>query len=141
MLRMLMLVALCVPSLLWAASSDRVRIEQRIKPYGQVRIEGQNGTADSVPAVTQVSDAEEEDVPVGKEIYGQYCAACHQRGLAGAPVFRKAESWEPLLAKKSLDELTATSIKGINAMPAKGTCNRCSEDDLRAAIEYMLPQE
>jgi cytochrome c5 len=36
--------------------------------------------------------------------------------------------------------LVASSIKGLNAMPAKGTCFKCMDEDLKAAISYMLPK-
>nr|MCS5577811.1 c-type cytochrome [Alteromonas macleodii] len=27
---------------------------------------------------------------------------------------------------------------GINAMPPRGTCGNCSDDEIKAAIEYMI---
>lgn len=76
----------------------------------------------------------------GQEIYEQYCIVCHRDGLAGAPKFRNEQDWKPRLAGRKLDDLAASSIKGLNAMPAKGTCIKCSNDDLKAAISYMLPK-
>jgi cytochrome c5 len=39
-----------------------------------------------------------------------------------------------------MDTLLSNAINGINAMPAKGTCAACSDDELKAAIEYILSQ-
>jgi cytochrome c5 len=32
----------------------------------------------------------------------------------------------------------ASTLNGINAMPAKGTCMTCTDADLQAAVEYMV---
>lgn len=76
----------------------------------------------------------------GQAIYEQHCVVCHQDGIAGAPKFRNEADWKPRLAQKNLDELTASAIKGLNAMPAKGTCPECIDAEIRAAVDYMVPK-
>jgi cytochrome c5 len=39
-----------------------------------------------------------------------------------------------------MDVLLTNATNGINAMPPKGTCAACSDDELKAAVEYMLSQ-
>jgi len=34
----------------------------------------------------------------------------------------------------------AITMSGLNAMPMKGTCMNCSDDELRDAVTYMLDQ-
>lgn len=130
------LLGLLISMPLYAASDfDREQIQQRIKPVGKVRVEE--------PAqVTTVSQGEPVVVKMlpGQAIYEQYCVVCHRDGVANAPKFRDDGDWKPRLAKQNLDSLTASAIKGLNAMPAKGTCQECSEADLKAAIKYMVPQ-
>jgi cytochrome c5 len=75
----------------------------------------------------------------GQEIYEHTCVVCHQNGLAGAPRFRNEKDWKPRLKDRTLNDLVASSIKGLNAMPEKGTCIKCSDEDLKAALSYMLP--
>lgn len=75
----------------------------------------------------------------GKLTYERFCVVCHRDGLIGAPKSGDAKDWEPRLKDRTIDDLLASATKGINAMPAKGTCTECSEDALRQAIEYMLP--
>lgn len=116
---------------------DRQQIQQRIKPVGTVDVEEETGQ-EAKPAVVQAQTAEKE-VP-GKATYTQYCSVCHQAGVAGAPKFRNEEDWKPRLTK-GIDALVASAIKGINAMPAKGTCQQCSEKDIKEAVEYMLPEK
>jgi len=72
------------------------------------------------------------------EIYQKHCHICHASGLAGAPKFRSQEDWKPRCEAKHLKGLVKSAMHGINAMPAKGTCDSCRSDDIQAAIEYMV---
>lgn len=77
---------------------------------------------------------------LGQTVYEKNCIVCHQDGVAGAPKFRDESDWKPRLSGKSIDLLLASALKGLNAMPVKGTCQECSDADIKAAIEYMVPQ-
>jgi cytochrome c5 len=72
----------------------------------------------------------------GETIYNTKCMACHNAGVAGAPKLGDKEAWAPRIAT-GMDALLASATNGKNAMPPKGTCMDCTEDDLKAAIEYM----
>lgn len=71
--------------------------------------------------------------------YMASCFACHSTGAAGAPKVGAgmASEWEPRL-EKGLDAVVANVINGINTMPAKGLCFDCTDDDLRAIVDYMI---
>jgi len=71
--------------------------------------------------------------------YMASCFACHSSGAAGAPKVGagNADAWAPRM-EKGLDAVLANAIKGINAMPPKGLCFTCTDDDLKAVIEYMV---
>lgn len=73
----------------------------------------------------------------GEELYNTKCSVCHAAGIAGAPKFGDATLWAPRAAK-GMDALLATAKTGLNAMPPMGTCMDCSDDELKAAIQYML---
>jgi|LauGreDrversion4_2_1035121.scaffolds.fasta_scaffold87759_2 cytochrome c5 len=77
----------------------------------------------------------------GSEIYQTYCTVCHASGLAGAPKFQSKQDWLPRCQQKHMKGLVESAIKGLNAMPAKGTCESCQENDIREAIEYMVPKD
>jgi cytochrome c5 len=68
--------------------------------------------------------------------YNKSCAVCHNSGAANAPKTGDATAWEPRLAK-GMDELVKAVNGGLNAMPPKGMCFDCSDEDYKALIEYM----
>lgn len=75
----------------------------------------------------------------GEETYNRFCFSCHAAGIAGAPRTGDARAWAPRVAKGE-DLLLESTIEGIApGMPAMGLCRQCSEEDLRAAIDYMIP--
>ncbi len=55
----------------------------------------------------------------------------------GAPKKGDAAAWEARVAQ-GMDVLLDHAIKGFNAMPPKGTCMACSDDEIKAAIDFML---
>ena len=75
----------------------------------------------------------------GQKTYQSSCQACHASGAAGAPKLGDKEAWAPRIAL-GIDALLASSIKGKNAMPPKGACMACTDEELKAAIEYMVSQ-
>ena len=106
-------------------------ISERLAPFGSVCRAGDDC---GVVAVSSASG------PLsGQQVYDQFCFACHTSGVGGAPLLGDAAAWEPRVAK-GLDELMASTLNGINAMPAKGTCMNCSDDELSAAVDYMIGQ-
>lgn len=103
----------------------------RIKKVGEVCIEGEDcGSAPVVVAAAGGASVEEN--------YNKSCATCHIAGVAGAPKLGDAVAWEPRIAK-GMDTLYNSVINGLPpAMPAKGMCFSCSDDDLRALVDYMV---
>lgn len=73
----------------------------------------------------------------GKATYDAKCALCHATAVAGAPKFGDKAAWEARIAT-GMDAMLAVAISGKGAMPPKGTCMDCSDDDLKAAIQYMV---
>ena len=68
--------------------------------------------------------------------YNKTCAVCHASGAANAPKTGDAAAWEPRLAK-GMDAMVQSVANGLNAMPPKGMCFDCSDEDYKALIEYM----
>ena len=69
-------------------------------------------------------------------LYNQSCIACHASGAAGAPKKGDAAAWKPRLAK-GMDTLLKHTKEGINAMPPKGMCMDCTDEEFKALISFM----
>jgi cytochrome c5 len=70
------------------------------------------------------------------ERYERSCMACHAARGSGAPLSGFAPHWHGRLAQ-GMDQLLKHALEGYNAMPARGQCNDCSPDDLRALTQFM----
>ncbi len=67
-----------------------------------------------------------------------------EKTKSGKPVYIDFKSIKLLCNRnKLIDALVMVAIKGrpTRGMPVKGTCTNCTRDDLRAAIDYMLPKK
>ncbi|MCV2403522.1 c-type cytochrome [Marinomonas sp. C2222] len=73
----------------------------------------------------------------GEQVFNTTCIACHISGAAGAPRLGEKADWQPRI-EKGLESLLATSIKGIGAMPPKGMCGNCSDEELLNSIQFMI---
>jgi len=72
--------------------------------------------------------------------YVQSCSACHNSGAAGAPRLGNADDWSAR-AEKGLETLYENTINGYNnIMPPKGMCFTCSDDELKAVVDYILAE-
>lgn len=111
----------------------REQIAAPIAPEGSVSLAGTEAVV-SAPATATADEGR------GGAIYNKVCAPCHDSGAAGAPKPGDKAAWEPRMTW-GVDGLLQTAIDGKGAMPPRGTCLDCSDDDLTAAIEYMLVLE
>jgi len=76
----------------------------------------------------------------GEAIYNRSCFSCHAAGVADAPVPGDADAWEPRSAK-GRDLLVKSVRDGMPpGMPPMGLCMSCTDEELAAAIDYMLSQ-
>ncbi|KAA0874462.1 c-type cytochrome [Nitrincola tapanii] len=117
------------------AAVDRDAMIERIKPHGQVCVQGDDtcGTASAAaPAAAAGRSA--------ADIYNRSCAACHASGILGSPKFGDGEM-TTRLNEKGMDTLLAHAIEGFNAMPPRGTCADCSDDEIKDTVQYMLDND
>ncbi|UOG90469.1 MAG: c-type cytochrome [Candidatus Thiothrix sulfatifontis] len=75
----------------------------------------------------------------GEKIYKGLCMSCHDAGIAGSPKLGDKAAWEPRIAT-GMDALYASSLKGKGVMPAKGGNPALSDDEVKAAVDYMVAQ-
>jgi cytochrome c5 len=65
------------------------------------------------------------------------CNACHAAGVANAPKLGDKAAWDARL-EKGMDALMVNVMNGINAMPAKGLCMSCTQENLQEIVNYMV---
>jgi len=107
-------------------------IAERISAVGNLCVEGEKCKAPVAKAVVAPTGPRS-----GADVYTGSCAACHGTGAAGAPKLGDAAAWSPRVAK-GLDALIANAMNGINAMPPKGMCMDCSDDEIKDAVKHMV---
>ena len=84
----------------------------------------------------------DESASMGKKIYQNACADCHEGGFWGwlsrAPSIKDASQWEPYL-EKDMEKIIQAAIQGTDGgMDPKGDCDECTDEEIRKAVEYML---
>lgn len=81
------------------------------------------------------------DPNLGQNIYQQACATCHKGGLAGAPIVGDAAQWKTRAAQ-GMEVLVDHAVNGYQGsagyMPPKGGHVQLSDDEVVAAVQYML---
>jgi len=75
--------------------------------------------------------------PAGEKLYKSVCFACHATGVANAPKFGDKAAWDPYI-KTGMDAMVKVAMQGKPPMPPKGGAANASEDDIRAAVQYMV---
>ncbi|MEM6638579.1 MAG: c-type cytochrome [Pseudomonadota bacterium] len=124
-------------------------LEERVRPLGQVSIAGESGGSDALlaaarpkpPPAPGSAEAANIEPRSGDEVFNLACTACHTAGVAGAPKVGVASAWTARVAQ-GMDVLYDHAINGfrgkVGMMPAKGGITSLSDDEVKAAVDYML---
>jgi cytochrome c5 len=94
------------------------------------------------PATEAESAADAEQAVVvspGEATYQQACSVCHAAGIADAPIPGDSAAWSDRLSK-GRDLLVASALSGIGTMPPKGGQSQLSDDDVAAAVDFIIAQ-
>lgn len=117
---------------------DAESIAERIKPVARENI-GEEQVAEA-PAADETDTADASagaEDSVGKQVVSQVCAVCHGTGMMNSPKVGNANDWAPRL-EKGMDTLYDHAINGFNMMPARGGNPKLSDDEVKAAVDYMV---
>ncbi|MEM6998838.1 MAG: c-type cytochrome [Pseudomonadota bacterium] len=134
-----------------AASDDEAEAKMRAAevaevtaPVGEVTAEGEEVMEEATEEVAAVesTEAEASDNP-GKDIFNGVCAGCH--GVAAmasmVPQQGDAAAWEARL-EKGIDTLYENAINGFTGdmgmMPARGMNPKLTDDEVKAAVDYIV---
>jgi cytochrome c5 len=106
-------------------------IAERIKPVAEVYV----GEA-PVVAVAEVVEEDSAAGP-GEKVVTQVCAVCHASGMMSSPKLGSASDWAPRI-EQGIETLYSHAINGFNMMPARGGRPDLSDDDVKAAVDFMI---
>jgi cytochrome c5 len=111
---------------------QRADIEARIQPVGEVCLQGDSECGGAATAVASGPRS-------GEEVFNAACMACHSTGAGGAPKVGDVAAWADRIAKGN-EALYEVGINGLagTGMIAKGGCVNCSDDEVKAAVDYMV---
>src|SRR3989338_1593078 len=81
------------------------------------------------------------DLVTGEKVYKGTCSICHKSGLKGAPRMGIKEDWEARLTQSN-EVLYDRAINGFRGkkgfMPSRGSNSKLSDDEVKAAVDYMV---
>jgi cytochrome c5 len=121
----------------YAASEVNARLDERSEQENSSAIAERLAPVGQFSASTVASVAPIAKTPMtGDQVYAS-CAACHDSGTLDAPILGNADHWTARIAQ-GIDTLYANAINGINNMPAKGGNVSLSDEEVKAAVDYML---
>lgn len=111
---------------------QRAEIEERIAPVGEVCMQGDSSCGGAAVAASSEPRS-------GEEVYNAACMACHSTGAGGAPKVGDVAAWADRIAKGQ-DVLHSSGINGVagTGMIAKGGCMACSDQEIMAAVDFMV---
>ena len=147
-----------------ADSGSDASVAERIKPFGQVVVEGQDtagpasapeaaAPAAAEPAAVAATAAGSAAAPAaaattaaavdGAATYQSACSVCHGMGIAGAPKLGDKAAWSARIAQGEA-VLHKHSLEGYQGatgvMPAKGGRMDLSDAAVIAAVDHMVAQ-
>lgn len=128
---LLALLTLSLSCILYAQGNREQAIVDRVAPVGTTCMVGDPCAGEA----TASSGATAARTP--EDIYNSNCMACHMTGASDAPILGNAEQWAPRIAQGT-ETLYLHAIEGLNAMPAKGLCLSCSDEEIHAVVDYMV---
>ncbi len=122
-----------------ANPSQLSNAKQRIAPVAGVHTDA-SGAAELAQAQAEAfaAPAEAGGAVNGENVYNGLCQTCHAAGIANAPI--PGSNLMTERAATGLDAMVANAINGIGIMPPRGGNMSISDDEIRAAVEYMMNQ-
>jgi len=105
-------------------------IAERIAPVGDVYLSGGSSLD------TKIEKKLSKDAGIKR--YKSMCFACHDTGASGAPKLGDKAAWDTRIKSQSLETVYKHAIEGYKAMPAKGGCVSCSDDEIKMAVDYII---
>jgi len=124
------------------ASLDAKAVAERIKPVGEIGVASSSPVLDLIiPVAAAKKKVVADDGNVGKKVYNGTCSTCHTAGIAGAPKLGDWAAWKDRIAQGN-DLLYTHALKGfagkVGFMPAKGGNSALADNDVKAAVDFLV---
>lgn len=128
------------------STQNETDVAARVAPVGSLNTSGEAAAVASTAAGASSSASAPAVAAApagspGEAAYNKVCFACHAQGIAGAPKMGDAAAWEARIAQGN-DTLYKHAIEGFQGqagvMPAKGGATDLSDDDVKAAVDFMV---
>ncbi len=74
---------------------------------------------------------------MGEKVFNTTCVSCHGAGVLGAPKVGDKAAWQPRVAQGK-DTLYTHALNGFKMMPPRGGNAALKDDEVKAAIDYMV---
>jgi cytochrome c5 len=98
-------------------------------------------TAAATTAAPAPAPAPAAENALVKKVFGSTCSMCHAAGVAGAPKPGDKADWGPRI-DQGVDTLYKHALEGFNGakgqMPARGGNTALKDDEVKAAVDYMV---
>ena len=115
---------------------DDEAITERLAPVAKERV-GEEPVVEA--AAVEVAADTSEDAGPGQQIFTAVCAMCHSTGLMQSPKLGSKEDWAPRI-EKGIETLYDHAINGFKTMPARGGNSSLSDEEVKAAVDYLVSE-
>lgn len=130
----LVVLGISVAGAVLAQSALEQQVAERLQPVGTVCLAGEpcaSGASSGGSAQAATAEFSAEGT------YNQYCAMCHNTGMAGAPRREDADHWTARVGEVGLSGIINNAINGINAMPPRGMCATCTDEQIGEVVQFL----
>lgn len=82
------------------------------------------------------------DAHPGEKVFKEFCASCHSKEPiidVNAPHIGDKKAWQAI-SQQGMPALMKITTRGAGAMPSRGGCFECSDEQLQQTIQYILDQ-